>query len=361
MKKPAVFLMLFAVVALGGAAFAFADSVGPITFEPPTYAVANIDGQAGWTNTGSYDSAVVATSSFPAAVGYGFGTQSLRISSAKTSGSFGDQTFAPPLASPAGESTSLNHFDASFSIGTAVATEQPGLQLSVSPDDGTGGRMSYLRFADEADGVHVFFDDATDAGPVGTTATFNESDIATLSRGTAHTVMFSMTFVPGPNNDVVQIFIDGKLVHTGGSWEDYYRYDPEQTPAGNVVPVTKTLLFREGPWAPVASTLNNGFLIDNVSIASSQVSVPTTGGKAACKKGGWRTFPGATFKNQGQCIKAFNKSFHAAAAKGHHGDDNSQGNDSNSQGKGDTGGMGKGHQHGNAHVAAHGNAKGNDR
>ena len=30
--------------------------------------------------------------------------------------------------------------------------------ISVSPDNGQGARMSYLRFEDRADGVHVFFD-----------------------------------------------------------------------------------------------------------------------------------------------------------------------------------------------------------
>src|SRR5579863_6008243 len=186
MKKSMLVLSILAVFALVGVTAAVADSVGPITFEPPTYAVGNINGQNGWTKTGAYDAAVAAVSSFPAASGYGFGAQALRISNAVTSGSFGDQTFAPPLTNAAGEATGFNHFDASFNIGTALATQQPGLMLSVSPDDGTGGRMSYLRFEDQADGVHVFFDDVTDAGPIGTVATFNEHDIATLSRGSAH-------------------------------------------------------------------------------------------------------------------------------------------------------------------------------
>ena len=66
------------------------------------YVVGNINGQNGWSKTGPYDAAVAAVSSFPAASGYGFGTQALRISNAVVSGSFGDQTFAPPLANAAG-------------------------------------------------------------------------------------------------------------------------------------------------------------------------------------------------------------------------------------------------------------------
>ena len=97
MKKSMLVLSIFAVFALVGVSAAVADSVGPITFEPPTYAAGNINGQNGWMKTGAYDAAVAAVSSFPAASGYGFGTQALRMSNAVTSGSFGDQTFAPPL------------------------------------------------------------------------------------------------------------------------------------------------------------------------------------------------------------------------------------------------------------------------
>jgi hypothetical protein len=306
MRKPALLVASIAALALAVTAGASADSVGPITFEPPAYSVGSINGQNGWTKTGGYDVAVAPISSFPAAAGIGFGTQALRLSNAVTSGAFGDQTFAPPLASPAGESTGQNHFEASFSIGTALATQQPGLALSVSPDDGSGGRMSYLRFEDQADGVHVFFDDVTDAGPVGTKAAFNEHDIAVLGRGSAHTIRFSIDFVPGPGNDVVRIYVDGALKATGTTWEDYYRYDPEQAGGGNTVPVTRTLIFREAGTA--ASTTNgNGFVLDDVAYASSNLSAPT--GKGACTHGGWRTFA-PPFRNQGQCIKALKHNGH---------------------------------------------------
>ena len=96
--------------------------------------------------------------------------------------------------------------------------------------------MSYLRFEDRTDGVHVFFDDVTDNGPIGTVATFNETDIATLSRATAHSIRFEIDFKNGPGNDVVKIFIDGKKAITGTTWENYYRYDPEASGSGNQVP-----------------------------------------------------------------------------------------------------------------------------
>ena len=148
-----------------------------------------------------------------------------------TSGSFGDQTFSPGLATPASEAPGQTHFEASFQIGTALATEQPGLHLSVSPDDGNGARMSYLRFEDRADSVLLI----------------------NLKRG--------------PGNDDVKIFIDGKKAISGTTWEDYYRYDPEQLANGNQVPSISKLLFREGG-VPSPLNLGNGFLVDGVTLSS---------------------------------------------------------------------------------------------
>ena len=59
--------------------------------------------------------------------------------------------------------------------------------------------MSYLRFEDHADGVHVIFTDAT----------FTDQWIATLDRSVSHTFKFETTFVKGDANDVVRVFIDG--------------------------------------------------------------------------------------------------------------------------------------------------------
>lgn len=269
-----ILLLTGLIVGLSAVGSAFAgvskaDKVGPVTFEPKQgYALGTINGQQGWLKSGAYDASVASVAAFPAASGYGFGSQALRLSDAVTSGSFGDQTFSPGLSSPAGESTGAAHFSASFEIGTTQATVQPGLHMSVSPDNGTGGRMSYLRFEDQNDGIHVFFDDVTDAGPLGTVATFNETDIATLSRAKAHSIRFAINFKQGPANDVVKIFIDGKKTVTGTTWEDYYRYDPEASGSGNQVPTVAKLLFRESGDATPADA-GNGFLVDRVTLKSS--------------------------------------------------------------------------------------------
>jgi hypothetical protein len=259
------------------AAVAKADIVGPITFEPAGYVLGDINGQQGWMKSGPYDVNVVSVATFPAAAKYGFGTQALQLSDAFTSGSFGDQTFSPGLLNPAAESLDYHIFDASFRIGTTQTTLQPGMHTSASPDNGAGARMSYVRLEDQIDGVHVFFDDVTDAGPIGTVATFNETDIATLSRVKAHTIRFLMNFKKGPGNDVVKVYVDGRVKIIGTSWEDYYRYDPEAAGNGNQISPVAKLLFRESGTANAAD-LGNGFLVDDLSMMSAthfDVGTPT--------------------------------------------------------------------------------------
>jgi hypothetical protein len=258
-------LLLLAGLILALTAFttaATADTIDSITFE--TYTAGDINGQQGWMKTGPFDAAVKNVGQR-----YGFGNQALRISDAVTSGSFGDQTFSPGLSSSAGE-TGMKIFKSSFRIGTTQDELQTGLHVSVSPDSGDGGRMSYLRFEDQLDGVHVFFDDATNPGPLGHETTFNETDIATLNRTSAHTIAFSMSFRPGPANDWVKVSIDGRTRIVGTTWEDYYRYDAEQIGNENQIPLVSKMLLRVSGTANPANN-GNGFLVDDLSLSSSSV------------------------------------------------------------------------------------------
>jgi len=279
----------------------FADSYSA-NFETPTFTVGNINAQDGWMKTGTFDVAVVSNT-------YGiasFGSQSLRLSDAVTSGSFGDQTFAKPLANAVGEVDSTDgafsrgtiqqHFETQFDLASTMATEQAGMHISFSPDRGDGSRMSYLRFEDQADGIHIYFDDVQ-----GTTnpANFVETDIATVSR-TAHTIKLTMDMVDGPSNDVVKVYVDGVLKITGTSWENYYRFDSESS-AEQSPRIVKTVLFRESGTATPAN-VEKGFLIDNLSTVSGPVLVGPPTDKDQCKKGGWKLFNNPTFKNQGKCV-----------------------------------------------------------
>jgi len=235
--------------------------------------IASVNAQNGWTSTGNYDQSIVDNT-------YGLnslGCKTLRISNAVTSGAFGNQTFSYATTSAGESSTGATKdvFSASFDIASTKSAVQPGMALSVSPDDGYGNRISYLRFEDQTDSIHVYFDDATDAGPLGTSAVFNETEVATLTRTEVHNVKFVINYKNGPSNDVVNVYIDGTQVHSGTTWEDYYRYDTEQSGNGNVVPKTERLLFRAAGTAVPANN-GNGFLFDNVSITSSSSNAAPT-------------------------------------------------------------------------------------
>ena len=254
--------------------FVLADSISN-DFESFTLGTANA--QDGWTSTGAagggcavYDHAVS-----PSFGVLGFGSQSLRISNAVTSGCFGDMTFSKSLVDEAGEvdatsggmsgGTRQSHFEAEFSIRSMQLSQQPGLFMSVSPDRGDGSRMSYLGFSDETGGIDVIFYDTP-----GTTnpANFSPTTVATgLSRAVTHTAKFVIDFVDGPSNDVVKIYINGVLVHTGTTWENYFRFDSEAS-AEQSPRAADNLIFRTGGTAAPA-TLGLGYLIDNISLSSS--------------------------------------------------------------------------------------------
>ena len=260
---------------------ATADTVGPITFEPPTYALGSVNGQNGWVVTNpAYDQAVVADAAFPAAAS--FGTQSWRFSNAVTSGAFGDQPFSPSTANEAGETAAQNAafsggtrqstFVASWDFASTSATEQAGLSIGVSPDRGDGSRMSLVRLEDAPTGLRVVFFDyrrSLNPGCSPNRDGFESTTVATgLSRTEPHTVRLEMEFVDGPANDVVRVSVDGAPAVVGTSWEDYYR-DCETTPTRTV----DSLLFRaSGTAAP--GLANGGVLFDDVTLFTDTPVVP---------------------------------------------------------------------------------------
>jgi hypothetical protein len=265
----ALFTAGLVMLPLAIASPASADLVGPITFEPPTYALGSIDGQDGWKSAGSagqgcavYDHAVSA-SSFP------FGTQSLRISNAVTSGCFTDQTFSKPLVDEAGETSAASdgfsggtrqrRFTAAWTFKSTVpSAEQPGLSAVASPDRGDGARMSWVQMADTPTGLAVNFYDYQRS-----VHDFVLTNVASgLSRRLPHLIAVDMQFKDGPGNDIVKVYVDGSLRHTGTSWEDYFR-DEE----GNPTRTVDSILFRTGG-APAPATAGKGFLIDYLTLYS---------------------------------------------------------------------------------------------
>lgn len=263
----AVVVALISLVALSSGALA--DTIG-VDFE--AYTLGNVNGQDGWSKTGSYDVAVVSN-----IYGYGtFGLQSLRISNAVTSGSFGDQTFSKPTVNEAGETTAANGgmsggvrqkgFIASWDFASTVpGSEQAGLAITASPDRGDGARMSWIQMADTPGGLDVNFYgyDTTNGGTCSDLVNFEYYQVATgLDRTVPHNIRAVIQFVDGVNNDIVKLYVDGVLKHTGTTWEDYFRNC--EPPNSRTI---DSILFRaSGTAAPATS--GNGFLIDNLSITT---------------------------------------------------------------------------------------------
>lgn len=255
------------------AAIAMLPSIVAVTFEPPRYATGTIDGQDGWSSFGAagrgcavYDHAVAAQA-VPFRL---FGAQSLRMSNAVTSGCFGDQTFSKPVPISAGESDAQDlsgsttspryrRFAAQWMFASTVpGAEQPGLSVVASPDRGDGARMSWIQMTDTPTGLAVNFYDYQRA-----VHDFVFTPVASgLSRTVPHSIIVTMDLVDGPANDVVRVYVDGILKHTGTSWEDYFR-DEEHNPTRTV----NRILFRTGGPA-VPATLGNGFAIDNLIIST---------------------------------------------------------------------------------------------
>lgn len=203
-----------------------------------------------WRMTGGYD-VTITDGDDPA----------LRISNAVTSGSFGDHLFSPTLDVAATEAGPAQTFTATFVLEPVAL--QPGLRVTVSPDNGQGGRGGFLAIEHTADGINLvsqgsYLDEAGelrwDLKPVATGLDPNE----------AHTVKIKLIKKPdtkkSTNNDVFSVQVDGKPVKNT-TFEAYYDKTGEENYE------TDTLLFRLSG-TPQAQYLGAGLLIDDVTLAT---------------------------------------------------------------------------------------------
>ena len=276
----------FATIALLPCGIALADTV-TTDFEAPAFSTTAgvppgsingqgmVDGRPGWKSGepgqascppySAYDQAVVSHSQFPAGALPGWGQQSWRFSNLFGCGEFTYQTYSTPLQDPAGENDTNKVFTAQFSFIPTTPNPQPGLYVSVSPDDYAGGRMLRVDLKSLGDRVLVVIADS----PTGTDGDIIEHPVALLDPSKPHTIKLSMKFNAGPDNDIARVSIDGN--DTGecfASWENFYRaWQPTMFPFG-----TNSLQFRAALGG--FSTPNAGFLFDNVSYTSSNGPAP---------------------------------------------------------------------------------------
>jgi len=100
--------------------------------------------------------------------------------------------------------------------------------------------MSWIQMTDTAGGLEVNFYDFPALGRRLRVTTICDG----LDRTVPHTIKVTIDFVDGATNDVVEVYVDGTLVHTGTTWEDYFRlYDDAQVYGTRTV---DSILFRTG-------------------------------------------------------------------------------------------------------------------
>ena len=124
--------------------------------------------------------------------------------------------------------------------------------------------MSYIGLDDKPGGIEVIFYDTNREGE------WVEYHLGTLPRDKPHTIKFWMRLIPGPNNDLVRIFIDGHDVgECFTTWESSY--------PSHQVPISDRLLFLSGnKKGDIPSLLGGGYLFDNVTVTTAKGAGPPT-------------------------------------------------------------------------------------
>jgi uncharacterized repeat protein (TIGR01451 family) len=243
-----------------------------------TFNLGTVDGQDGWHSAVpgdipglplGYDQAVVSSGGVS-----GFGTKSLRHSNAlsEPTGEFQFQTYSKSTTASAGEDEPNTEYIGEFQFTSTQAAQQEDLYMRISPDDGVGGRMSFVGLRDTAAGIQATIFDTPEVD-----GEFAPYDAGTYSRTEVHTVRFWIKLVPGVDNDIVRIFIDDvdigrRLGVCFTTWENFYRkFQPERG-----VPAINSLEFRvQGVEHP--DLRGRGYLFDNVKTTTANGRGPGAG------------------------------------------------------------------------------------
>ncbi len=279
------------LVPLAGASVVDFDSLTPGT----------VNGQAGWTvadqwgNQTDYNLSLPGVQRPDEAVENLGGNQVWRMSNAYTRNTYADQPFthrSPHVAGETGSSLwndlgpnhttpySPPHFGAnatsdffrtSFDFRSVTGAPQAGLSINLSPSaKRSTSRMSFLRIDDSGTGFNVDFID-TSNGAVTFTTTRVASD---LNYSDWHSIAMNVTFVDGVNigtggeingNDVVEVFVNDTLAHTGTTWESYYHAAERIVPTSPRLQAVDSLMIRSSGTAAVG-TLGNGLYFDNFEV-----------------------------------------------------------------------------------------------
>lgn len=200
-----------------------------------------------------------------------------RLSNAADTGTLGNAPQSPHMNGVAGETGALNDagrgapssntFFASLDIKSATGGPQTGLGLGIS-GAAFDQRHGFIRVVDDGDGLDLQFFDTVGTG-------FNLTTIAEdLSYTEWFNVAIEVIFVDGftsggfgdsdaVGNDIVNIYLNQNLIHTGTSWESVY------APSGHAEAIDSLNFARSGTAGNVTAIpdhLGGGLYYDNIYI-----------------------------------------------------------------------------------------------
>lgn len=265
-----------------------------------------VDGQNGWTTRDAFTSATTVGrwDQQVMNVNDANGNRKVfRMSNAITSSTYASQVFSAKSGQVAGETgaalwndrgtigsaplsppqygayaaTDTFYSKVSFRSATGAAQSGLALTLSASAKQSTV-RMSWLQLQDTGSGFNLNVYDLLGGGTFPTAATTIASG---LSYSDLHTIEMGITFVDGVSsvggqiysNDVLKIWLNGSLIHTGSTWESYY-YNFERITAGTPrLQAVDSMLFRVSGNAATGNS-GNGFYFENFAIGNTIVPAP---------------------------------------------------------------------------------------
>ena len=116
--------------------------------------------------------------------------------------------------------------------------------MTISPDNSVGARMAFVGLRDVPEGIRVTVFDTPE--PDGAFVAYSGG---VLDRTVPHTIRFWIKLNPGPDNDLVRIYIDGQdLGQCFTTWENFYRSSNQG------VQILNSLEFRSSGGACLASS-----------------------------------------------------------------------------------------------------------
>ncbi|MBU6159266.1 MAG: hypothetical protein KGP35_09615, partial [Bacteroidetes bacterium] len=191
----------------------------------------------------------------------------------------GTNGLAPLSPTQFGANATSKTFYTKLKFRSATGAAQTGLQLTLSPSAKQSAvRMSFLQIQDNGStGFNLNFYETLANGAFPSNATQIASG---LSYTTLHTLEMEINFVDGVStvggvvfgNDVVKIWLNGTLIHTGTTWESYYYTNSGERNSvtsgpGPRLQAVNSMLFRVStPSAPATS--NNGFYFEDFAISN---------------------------------------------------------------------------------------------